>query len=61
MRDTTHIYKDTMREDAMELGGSPVRAPTQQELKISEPVAAYKSGDIYMIARIDLREEERRK
>ena len=39
MRDTTRLYKDTMREEAMRLGDHLPCAPTQQELKITERVA----------------------
>ena len=60
-RDTIRLYRDTMREDAMEFGYPAVRAPTQQELKIAERVAAYSSGDMDKVARIDEREEQRRK
>ena len=57
-RDTIRIYKDTMREDAMEFGDPYVRAPTQQELKIAERVAAYNSCDMDKVARIDERDEQ---
>ena len=40
-RDIIRLYKDTMREDAIEFGDllESIRAPTQQELKIAERVA----------------------
>ena len=60
-RDTISLYKDTIIEDAMELGDPQVRVPLQQELKIAERVAAYNSGDLGKVARLDEREEERRK
>ena len=37
------------------------RSPTQQELKFSERVAAYNSGDMSKVALIDKYEEEYRK
>ena len=58
-RETIRFYKDTMHEDAMEFGYPLVRAPTQQELKIAERVAAYNAGYIDKVARIDKSEEER--
>ena len=58
-RDTIRVYKDTMREDAMEFVNPYVCAPTQQELKIAERVAAYNAGDMDKVARIDEREEHR--
>ena len=60
-RDMICIYKNTMREDAMEFGYLCVRAPTQQELKIAERVAAYNTDDMDRIARIDERDEQCRK
>ena len=60
-RDAIRIYKGTMCEDAMGLGDPAVRARTQQELEIAERVAAYISGDMDKVARIDEREEQRRK
>ena len=41
-----HIYNNTVCEDTTELGDPYVRAPTQQEMKISERVVAYSSGDM---------------
>ena len=60
--DTICLYKDTMREDAIEFGDplANVRAPAQQELRIAERVCAYNDGDMDKIARIDEREEKRR-
>ena len=55
------LYKGTMREDAMAFGDSAVHGPTPQELKIGELFAAYSSGNIDKVARIDEREEQRRK
>ena len=60
-RDTTGLYKDTMREDAMELGDPDIRAPTKQGLKIAERVATYNSCDMDKVGRIDEHEEQRRK
>ena len=60
-RDTSRIYKDTMREDTMAFGDSYVRVSTQQELKIAERVAAYNVGDMDNVARIDERDKQRRK
>ena len=60
MRDTIRLYKDMMREDAMEFNCSLVRSPTQQKLKIADCVTAYNSGDKDKFARIDEREEKRR-
>ena len=34
-RYTIRLYKDEMREDAMEFGDTLFRSPTQQELKIA--------------------------
>ena len=45
----------------MEFGDPYVRAPTQQELKIAERVAANNAGDMDKVARIDEREEKRRR
>ena len=52
-----------MRESAMELDDplASVRVPAQQELKITEGVAAYNAGDMDKVARFEMREEERRK
>ena len=60
-RDTIRVYKDTMREDAMEYGDTLVCALIQQELKIGARIFAYNAGDMNKVARIDEREEERRK
>ena len=60
-RDTIRLYKDAIRKDAMELGDSLVRAPTQQELKINERVIAYNAGEMDKVVRIDEREQEHRK
>ena len=60
-RDTNHSYKDMMREDAVQFSDSLVRAPTQQELKISESVTAYNADDMDEVAGIDEHEEKRRK
>ena len=60
-RDTICLYKDMMRKDAMEFGDPFVRAPTQQELNIAERFAAYNSAGMDKVARIDKREEDRRK
>ena len=57
--DTARLYKDTMSECKMEFGDPGIRAPTQQELKISERFAAYDSLDIDMVAQIDERDEQR--
>ena len=38
--DTIPLYRDTMREDAIEFGDPLVRAPTQKDLMIVECVAA---------------------
>ena len=57
MRDTISLYKDLMRDDAMEFGYSLVRALKQQELKIAERVVAYNAGDMEKVARIDERGE----
>ena len=63
MRNTICICKDTIREDAKEFGYplASFRAPAQQELKISERIAAYNGDDIDKVARIDEREDKRRK
>ena len=52
-----------MREDVFEFSGllASVYAPTQQELKIAEYVAAFNAGGMSKIARIDESDEERRK
>ena len=50
-----------MREDEIEFGDPALRAPTRQELKISECVAAYNSGDMDKVASFDEREERHRK
>ena len=56
------LYKDTMRDDAMELGDhANMSVAKQQELTISECVAAYNVGDKSKIARIEEREDESRK
>ena len=61
--DIIRLYKDTMPEYAMDFSDplSSARASTLQELKIAERVPAYNGGDMDRIARIDEREEERRK
>ena len=56
-RDTIRLYPDTLREDAIEFGDPADRAQTKQELKITERVAAYISGNMDEVARIDEREE----
>ena len=50
-----------MREDDTEFGDllASVRALTQQELKITERIAAYNAGDMDKVACINKREEER--
>ena len=60
-RDVIRLYKDTMREDAIEFNDPLVRAPTQQELKIAERVAAYNSGGMDKVAHINESEEQRRR
>ena len=60
-RNTIRLYKDTVREDAMEFGDPNIRALAQQELNIAERIAAYNSCDLDKVARIDEREEQRRK
>ena len=60
-RNSIRVYKDTMHKDSMEFGDNCARAQPQQELNIAERVAAYSSGDMDMVARIDEREERRRK
>ena len=52
-----------MREEAIEFSDplASVRAPIQQELKIAERVAEYNACNMDEVARIDEREEERRK
>ena len=62
-RNTIRLYKDTTCEDTKEFGDpfASDRAQTQQELKITDRVAAYNAGSIDKVARIDEREEERRK
>ena len=57
------FYQDAIREDATELGDSlaNVCAPLQQELNIAERVVVYNYSDMSKIARIDERDEERRK
>ena len=60
-RDTIRLYQNTMRKGAMEFGDPLVGAPARQELKIAERVAAYNAGNMDKVARIDKREEERRK
>ena len=54
-RDIIRLYKDTMRKDAMKFGDplASVHARTQQELKITESVAAYNAGDIDKVTRIE--------
>ena len=59
--DTIRLYKDTTREDAMKFGDPLVHAPTQQELNITERVAAYNADYMDKVARIDERGEECRK
>ena len=62
-RDTMRLCKDTMREDAMELGDplASICALTHRELKIAQRVAVYNPGDLYKISRVDVLDEERRK
>ena len=60
-RETIRLYKNTMRQDAMEFGDPLVCAPAQQKLKIAERVAAYNAGNIDKVARIDEREVEHRR
>ena len=55
-RDRIRLYKDTMREDAMEFDDPAVRAPAKQVLKNAERVTAYGSDDIDKVACIDERE-----
>ena len=55
------LYKDTMREDAIEFGDPAVRAPTQPELKLAERVVSCNSGDMDKVSRIDERDKQRRK
>ena len=56
--DMIRVYKDTMREEAMDFCVPYVRAPTQQELKIAMRVTAYNAGGMYKAARIDKRDEQ---
>ena len=51
-----------MREDAIEFGDplESVRDTAQHELKIAERVSAFNAGYMDKIARIDVREQERR-
>ena len=58
-RDEIRLFKDKMREDAMELEDflASVHAPTQQDLKIAERASVYKLGDIVNVDRIDERDE----
>ena len=60
-RDNTRLYNDTMRENSTELGELIVRASTQQKLWIVECSADCNFGNMDKLARIDEREEERRK
>ena len=62
-RDIIRICNDTMHEDAMEFCNllASVRAPAHQEFKIAERVSAYDACNVDKVARIDEREEERRK
>ena len=61
-RDRIRLYKDTMREDAMEFGDPlvSVRSQTQQQLIVVR-IAVYNSGDMDKVARIDQHDEKRRK
>ena len=56
VHDTIRMYKDTIREDAIELGDPYDRAPTQQKLKIAERVVAYSACDMDKVARLDDRD-----
>ena len=61
MCDTIRLYEDNLREYAKEFGDQSICAPMQQELKIAERVDAYNAGEMDKVARIDEREEQRRK
>ena len=63
VHDIIRLYKDEMREDAMEFGDplASACASNQQELKIAERVVPYNSSGIDKVARIDEREEKHRK
>ena len=56
MRDTIRIYKILWS-----FADPYARAPTQQDLKVAECVAAYSAGDVDKDARIDELDEQRRK
>ena len=60
-RDAVRLYKDTLREDALEFGDveAAVRLPTKHERNVAERVAAVEAGDVEKVARIDARENER--
>ena len=60
-RDKILLYEDTMLEDVMEFGDPYVCALPQQELKIAELIAAYNTGNIDEVVRIDEHEEHRSK
>ena len=57
-RDTIRLYKYSMSEDEIEFGESPMRAPTLQEMKITEFAAAYSYCDMDKFARIAERDEQ---
>ena len=62
-RDAVHLYKETLREDMLEFGdSSTVECKlTKHELKAAERAAAVQAGDVAKAARIDAREEKRRR
>ena len=57
--DTIRLYLDTLRDDSMRIVDPHVRAPSQQDLKIAECVAAHNTDSMEKVARIDEREKER--
>ena len=61
VRNTIHLYKDSMRKYMIEYGDIIVFAPTYQEMQIAECVAAYSSANMNEVARIYGRQEERHK
>ena len=62
-RDKIRLYKNKIREASMEFNDplARVRAPTQQELKITEGISTTNTGDMNKVARSDEHEEESRK
>ena len=59
-RDIACLFKDMIREDAIELCAalSSTGAPTQRKLKIAERITAWDASDMQNVARIDKCDEE---